>query len=103
MSKAKATKPEAEVQAVPEQQPVSQPAPEPENPEVEASTLPAIEILKDFSASENGAVVDEYKTGELYATLPAVAANYAISIGAVSEADAEKLKVHLAEVQPEAE
>ncbi|WP_423186781.1 hypothetical protein ACO1PK_00775 [Alishewanella sp. d11] len=71
--------------------------------DLQPKTLPAIEILKDFSASENGAVVEEYKAGELYATLPAVAANYAISIGAVSDADAEKLKTHLAEAKPEAE
>lgn len=103
MSRAKATKPEAEAQAAPEQQPVAQPTPEPEKAEEQAGTLPAIEILKDFSASENGAVVEEYKAGDLYATLPAVAANYAISIGAVSDADAEKLKAHLAEAQPEAE
>lgn len=95
MSRAKATKPEVEA--------VTPPAAGQEKPEETAGTLPAIEILKDFSASENGAEVQDYKAGEQYATLPAVAANYAISIGAVSAADAEKLKKHLAEAQPEAE
>ncbi|MCB5226206.1 hypothetical protein JAO78_005190 [Alishewanella sp. 16-MA] len=78
------------------------PAPEAELPPVAETEVPSIEILKDFSASENGAIVQDYKAGELHITLPPVAANYAIAIGAVSKADAEKLKASVAEEKPEA-
>lgn len=49
-----------------------------------------IEILKSFLASEDGIVVDEYFEGPCDG-LPPVASKYAIAIGAVSDADAEKL------------
>lgn len=55
---------------------------------VEESTI--VEILKPFLASEDGIVVDEYSEG-LCGGLPPVATKYAIAIGAVSDADAEKL------------
>ena len=53
-----------------------------------------IEILKPFAASENGIDVVEYSAG-ICGSLPPVATKYAIAIGAVSDADAEKLMAAL--------
>lgn len=58
-------------------------------PEV-AQNSGSVEILKPFSASEDGCTVCEYSAGPC-GGLPPVATKYAIAIGAVSDADAEKL------------